>query len=244
MSMIASTLDVAASIFFVAAFSHIARRKQLIANSILFYGSSICFLLAMMPMFDELARFSIWIHSLQSVIIHHFCPLLWILALKHPATNYRIINSLTWKPISILLMFALITWIWMLPSLHAPLMHSAVLYMVMKWLMALSGLMLCFLILQNIQNVAYWKLINNMTIIYPLVGLGLAMMLIPNLYSSTHSSQHHQHMMMHNLPTWLRVSGYSDQLIGGLIFLFSALFYIKLEKSTRTISSHTRRFVK
>tara|TARA_R110001606_G_scaffold346892_5_gene496079 strand:- start:39499 stop:40188 length:690 start_codon:yes stop_codon:yes gene_type:complete len=216
---------------------------RLLVKPTLFHSASLIFLLGMMPWFDSIARYSIWIHSTQSVMVHHLAPLLWIIALQHPVdvhTEQRD-NKPSWHIIAMFLLFAVLTWGWMLPAIHPLLMQSALAYSLMKWLMALSGLALCFTMLSKTASSHYWRWLNGMMVTFPLVLLGSMMLIFPDLYQSAHSSMHHQHMMMTNVPDWLLLAPYEDQFLGGVIFIVAAYFYWLKEASSNRFSGHARR---
>lgn len=217
---------------------------RLLVKPMLFHFANLIFLLGMMPWFDSIARYSVWLHSTQSVMVHHLAPLLWLIALRRPVdvdTNERD-NKPSWHITAMFLLFAVFTWGWMLPAIHTLLMQSALVYSVMKWLMALSGLALCFTMLFRTRSASthYWRWLNGLMVTSPLVLLGSMMIIFPDLYQSTQGNMHHQHMMT-NVPDWLYLAPYKDQFLGGVIFIVTAYFGRLKEASSNRFSGHARR---
>ena len=215
---------------------------QLLVKPLLFHIANLLFLLGMTPWLDSIARYSIWLHSTQSVIVHHIAPLLWIMALRHsvPINVDSERNRPSWKITTLLVGFALLTWLWMLPAVHPLLMQSAIAYSGMKWLMAMSGIALCLTMLTHHVDSEYWRRLNSWTVTLPLVSLGVLMVTIPDIYQSAHANMHHHHMMMANVPESLQFDSYSDQLLGGMIFLLAASIYWQKDMLSRGFSGHTR----
>ncbi len=216
-------------------------------------AGSLVFLVGMLPWGDQLARFSIWLHSLQSVAIHHLAPMLWMLAFaaadrscaQQRATHVPALSS------ALLLAFALFSWAWMLPSLHRVMMHDAGLYMLMRWAMALSGLALVFVAWQakggrrsrSGFGVGPWI---NLVMSGPMVAWGVAMLVMPDLYSSIHSPMGHS-MMMAAVPDYLSLPMMLDQRLGGFIFLLFgltclAMGYRPLARVAEGVSPKSRRY--
>ncbi len=231
------------SILLVTLFYRWVVKYHLLVKPLVFHIANMIFLVGMLPWFDQVARYSIWLHSSQSVMVHHLAPILWVLALKHPLgkgtdTAKQNPSGLITLGLSI---FAVLTWLWMLPALHPVLMQSAAVYSVMKWLMALSGLALCLTMLTHSAHSNYWRWLNGLTVTMPLVVLGIVMFAVPDIYSSTHDIMHHEHMMMANLPDWLQLDAYNDQRLGGVIFLFSAYIYWLKDNLSDCLSRHAGR---
>ncbi|ODN65776.1 cytochrome c oxidase assembly protein [Methylophaga muralis] len=244
--MLLTTVDLLCSVIFVITLHQWAVANQLLSRPLLFIVGNVVFLSGMLPWFDALARYSIWLHSAQSVMVHHLAPLLWISALQHRSTR-PIANSVAvshWPFTLMMSGFAVLTWVWMLPELHPLFMQSALLYSVMKWLMALSGIALCLMMIRKHQQTSYWQNLTLLTVIMPLVLWGLLMLVFPNMYSETHSGPHHHHMMMNNLPDWLQLSAVADQYLGGLIFILAGLTYWQAGTSGIKLTRHARRFAK
>ncbi|WP_432695689.1 cytochrome c oxidase assembly protein [Marinobacterium sp. YM272] len=210
-------------------------RKLGLARGPMLLGS-ILFLLGMLPWGDQLARFSIWLHSLQSVAIHHLAPMLWMLALTGAkrTEGVRRTGRAPAPAVALLLVFALLSWIWMLPSLHTALMHDAVLYMAMRWAMALSGLAL---LLAVWQTKAAWQargaysseesgyrlgLWINLSMSGPMLAWGATMLVVPDLYNAVHTTMDHS-MMLAALPEFLVLPMVLDQRLGGGLFLLFGL---------------------
>jgi hypothetical protein len=238
-----ATIDFICSIVLVMLLYRWVHSHRLLVKPSLFHFANLIFLLGMMPWFDSIARYSIWLHSMQSVMVHHLAPLLWIIALRHPVdvdANERD-NKPSWHITGMFLLFAVFTWGWMLPAIHPLLMQSALVYSFMKWLMAMSGLALCFTMLSRTGSTHYWRWLNGLMVTSPLVLLGSMMLIFPDLYQSVHGTMHHQHMMMTSLPDWLHLAPYEDQFFGGVIFIVTAYFYWIKETSSNRFSGHTRR---
>jgi hypothetical protein len=244
--MLLTMVDLLCSVIFVITLHQWAVANQLLCRPLLFIIGNVVFLSGMLPWFDALARYSIWLHSAQSVMVHHLAPLLWICALQHQSTRSVTMNvAKSHWPFTILMSgFAVLTWVWMLPSLHPLFMPSALLYSVMKWLMALSGIALCLMMIRPHQQTSYWQNLTLLTVIMPLVVWGLLMLVFPNMYNETHSGSHHHHMMMNNLPDWLQLSAVADQSLGGLIFILAGLAYWQTGSSGIKLTRHARRFAK
>jgi len=244
--MLLTTVDLLCSVIFVITLHQWTVANQLINRPLLFIIGNVVFLTGMLPWFDALARYSIWLHSSQSVMVHHLAPLLWISALQHHSARKpsNAVAASHW-PLTLLMSgFAVLTWVWMLPELHPLFMQSALLYSVMKWLMALSGIALCLMMIQKHQQTSYWQNLTLLTVIMPLVLWGLLMLVFPNMYSETHSEPHHHHMMMNNLPDWLQLSSVADQYLGGVIFVITGLAFLRVGASGIKLTRHARRFAK
>jgi hypothetical protein len=239
--MMLITLDLVCSIVLVGLFYRWVVTHHLLVKPRVFHVANVIFLMGMLPWFDSLARYSIWLHSSQSVMVHHLAPILWVMALKHPLGKAQADNKPSVLITLLLSLFALLTWVWMLPSLHSVLMQSAGIYTLMKWLMALSGLALCLTMLTHSTHSQYWRWLNSMTVTLPLVVLGGVMFVIPDIYSNAHNSLHQHHQMMANLPVWLQLDAYNDQLLGGVIFLFAAYVYWLKDNLSDRLSSHAWR---
>ncbi|WP_132287397.1 cytochrome c oxidase assembly protein [Marinobacterium mangrovicola] len=224
-------LDLFASCLVVAVLLRLSNRGGLARGPMLL--GSIVFLLGMLPWGDQLARFSIWLHSLQSVAIHHLAPMLWMLALagteRSEGERRSTRNRIPASAIVMLLVFALLSWVWMLPSLHTSLMHDAGLYMLMRWAMALSGLAMLTVFR---KPKAVWQGENpagyrfgrwiNLSMSGPMLAWGVVMLAAPGLYSEAHMSTDHA-MMMAALPEFLSLPIALDQRLGGVIFLLFGL---------------------
>jgi len=244
--MLLTAVDLLCSVIFVITLHQWASTNQLLSRPLFFIVGNVVFLSGMLPWFDALARYSIWLHSAQSVMVHHLAPLLWISALQHQSAR-PVANTVVeshWPFTLLMGGFAVLTWVWMLPELHPLFMQSALLYSVMKWLMALSGIALCLMMIQNNQQTSYWQNLTLLTVIMPLVVWGLLMLVFPNMYSETHLGPHHHHMMMNNFPDWLQLSAVADQYLGDLIFIVAGLAYWQAVASGIKLTGHARRFAK
>ncbi|MDO8826167.1 cytochrome c oxidase assembly protein [Methylophaga sp.] len=243
--MLLTTVDLLCSVIFVITLHQWAVTNKLLSRPLLFVAGNLVFLGGMLPWFDAVARYSVWLHSAQSVMVHHLAPLLWICGLRHHAmrSESNSIAASHWPVTLLMSSFAILTWIWMLPALHPLFMQSAMLYSVMKWLMALSGIALCLTVIRQHHQANYWQKLNLVTVIMPLLIWGVLMFVFPAMYSATHShAHHHHHMMMSNVPDWLQLSSVADQYLGGFIFILAGLTYWQAGTSGIKLTRHRRRF--
>ena len=81
--MLLTTVDLLCSVIFVITLHQWTVANQLLNRPLLFIIGNVVFLTGMLPWFDALARYSIWLHSAQSVMVHHLGPLFWISGLQH-----------------------------------------------------------------------------------------------------------------------------------------------------------------
>ena len=134
--MLLTAVDLLCSVIFVITLHQWASTNQLLSRPLFFIVGNVVFLSGMLPWFDALARYSIWLHSAQSVMVHHLAPLLWISALQHQSAR-PVANTVVeshWPFTLLMGGFAVLTWVWMLPELHSLFMQSALLYSVMLML--------------------------------------------------------------------------------------------------------------
>jgi hypothetical protein len=98
----------------------------------------------MQPALDLAARHSVWLHCLQSALIHHLAPILLLFAVaREPVSQARFVGGRRGLRVWVVVAFGAMSGVWMLPQLHQRLMDDATLYALMKWGMAVSGLWLC-----------------------------------------------------------------------------------------------------
>ncbi len=75
------SVDLLCSVIVIITLQQWAVKQNLLAKPGVFLSGNLVFLLGMLPWFDDLARYSISLHSLQSVMVHHFLPHYYGLAL-------------------------------------------------------------------------------------------------------------------------------------------------------------------
>ncbi|MAD44877.1 MAG: hypothetical protein CMI02_18375 [Oceanospirillaceae bacterium] len=237
----AEWLDTAAGIVLVVVLWRFCRRSGMVGSQGLFALASLLFLIGMSPWMDQYARHSLWLHSWQSVLIHHMAPLLWMAALhpvcaRQPFCSAGKSSSLGTRATQsdrllmvLLLLFTLLTWGWMLPALHPLLMASAALYALMKWLMALSGVSLCFVVFFSRPHNHRWI---SFTVIVPMLLMGITLMLARDLFSGYHTPLTATLPLPELLSTGFSLPVSVDQRLAGFIFLISALIYWAGEQIT------------
>lgn len=198
------------------------------------------FLVGMSPALDSIARHSIWLHSLQSALIHHVGPLLLVLACVtlpcHLTDKSPLLTRYLGSPLcawTVLLSFAGMSWMWMLPELHLRLMEDADLYRMMKWGMAISGVLLCYvtssLYLKAGNPTRYW--VFSLGVALPQIAIGLFLIASPPLYPMP------EHLLAHapnTLQTWaMGLDASTDQIWGGMLLLSSALLFLAVDATRR-----------
>lgn len=110
-------------------------------------AATLAFVVGLWPDLDALARHSVTLHGVQSVLIHHIAPwCVWQAQALKPL--HRLPGIGHWRPDHrtawlAWLSFAAMSGLWIWPELHLALMTDAALYSGMKWGMALTGLWLC-----------------------------------------------------------------------------------------------------
>ncbi len=186
-------------------------------------GAALVFLLGLQPALDAAARHSVWLHCLQSALIHHLAPILLLFAAvrESPAeagfrTEGRAVR------IGVVVAFGAMSGLWMLPQLHQSLMDDATLYALMKWAMAVSGLWLCRVMGRYCQRAGLplrqqWSF--SLAVALPQVLVGGVLLFGPVLYPM------HGHSMtrMHGAAA---MSAQLDQLLGGALICLSALLLL------------------
>lgn len=219
-----AVLDMAASVLLVVWLRRLLLQRGLLASPGLFFSASVLFIAGMLPALDNIGRFSLWLHSWQSVLIHHLAPLLWLASLRFSGGHRPAPSALTVLMLPLVLLFSLLTWVWMLPSLHLYLMQDGAAYALMRWLMALSGISLCLLPLWLPALSERWWLTVRLAAVVPLFSWGLMMLLQPALYRQAHDAAAHQQMLQ-AVPGWAALPVTADQQLGGMIFLSAAVVY-------------------
>lgn len=189
-------------------------------------AAALLLLVGLHPWLDVVARQSIWLHSLQSALVHHAAPLFLVLACDGLPKRRRTMTShLLASPLSawaVVLAFAGMSAFWMLPALHLRLMEDAQFYSAMKWGMALSGLLLCHVAAQRGRDPAtgdatYW--LFNLAVALPQAAIGGLLMASPPLYP----------MVCTAAVAALGLDARDDQRRGGAVLLASALLFLAAE---------------
>lgn len=157
-------------------------------HPVLTASAALILVAGMYPGFDVVARQSVWLHSLQSLMIHHLAPLLMLLAGLNPCRilpdSTRILGSAPGATL-VFVSFTGMTLLWLSPNLHVSLMESPALYSLMKWGMALSGILLCNVVARQskvgsgdiVRGVAF-----NVAIAAPQTLAGIYLITSPPLY--------------------------------------------------------------
>ncbi|WP_448107623.1 cytochrome c oxidase assembly protein [Pseudomonas azerbaijanoccidentalis] len=180
-------------------------------------GAALVFLLGMQPALDAAARHSVWLHCLQSALIHHLAPILLLFAVaREPASEAGFRREGRAVRIWVVIAFGAMSGVWMLPQLHQRLMDDATLYALMKWAMALSGLWLCRVMGRYCQRAdvplrKQWSF--SLAVALPQVLVGVMLLLSPPLYP----------MHMHGA---VSMSAQLDQFLGGTLMCLSALLLL------------------
>lgn len=204
----------------------LADREAWHRNPVLTGVAALVFFAGMHPALDEMARRTVWLHSLQSLLIHHVGPLLLILANVDPCRvmsgSAKAFRS-TPAVLLVLSSFTAMTLMWLSPALHVSVMESSTLYSLMKWAMALSGILLCTVVSgvrREVSGDILHILAFNFAIAAPQALAGLYLVVQPPLYPMPGCT---------NAQTsWLPVlDAVEDQRLGGaLLIAASATFFI------------------
>lgn len=190
-------------------------------------GAALVFLLGLQPALDAAARHSVWLHCLQSALIHHLAPILLLFAAarKSPAGTGSRAEGRAVR-VWVVVAFGAMSGVWMLPQLHQRLMDDAALYALMKWAMALSGLWLCRVMGRYCQCAdvplrQQWCF--SLAVALPQVLVGGVLLFGPVLYPM------HGHSMtrMHGAGA---ISAQLDQLLGGALIWLSALLLLWVDR--------------
>lgn len=199
--------------------------------------TALLFLISMHPLTDSIARHSVWLHCLQSSLIHHLIPFALLVTLPPNVTTYPSQPSATTARLLIfsIVAFNLMSFMWILPALHLRLMQDALLYSAMKWGMALTGILLCqtmqaFNHYKNIAGLNYQNF--NLLMLVPQALIGLTLMLLPPLYAMPEALMHHEHMQMF-AQLMPQLSEQHDQLVGGLILSMASFLFLLMDLKRR-----------
>lgn len=229
-----NTFEIGLIVLFIALF--IFKKDLWQQHKLALSGISALFFVSMLPFVDSLARHSVWLHCLQSSLVHHLIPFL-LIAVLHPFTKSRFGTPAPQRTqvmffIS-LVSFHLMSVMWLLPSLHLALMENGVLYSAMKWAMAITGLMLCQTMLDfqrytSIAKINYQQF--SVLMLIPQLIIGLTLMIAPPLYVMPESMMHHTASLLPHL------SQQADQVLGGVILILASLLFMGLDLYRRQSS--------
>jgi len=188
------------------------------------------FVIGMLPTFDSAARHSVWLHCLQSALIHHLAPILLLLATgDQPAPRSASAGEGRLTRPLVVIGFGLMSGIWMLPQLHLRLMEDPNLYVLMKWGMAFSGVFLCRLMARDCQRSDVplsRRLSFSLSVALPQLLVGLALLISSPLYAMPAHQMAHMHGMM-----VIGLSPQLDQSLGGVLLCLSALLLLWADRS-------------
>ncbi|MGF6513046.1 hypothetical protein ABH912_000512 [Pseudomonas sp. BT76 TE3572] len=188
-------------------------------------GAALVFLLGMQPALDAVARQSVWLHCLQSALIHHLAPILLLFAVaREPAAPARFRKEGWGARIGVIIVFSAMSGVWMLPQMHQRLMDDATLYALMKWAMAISGLWLCRVMGRYCRSAdvplhKQWTFSLAVAVALPQMLVGVLLVFSPPLYPMPG----HSMTSMHGAED---LSVQLDQLLGGVLMCLSALLLL------------------
>ncbi|KAA8732448.1 hypothetical protein F4V57_10295 [Acinetobacter qingfengensis] len=224
-------------IIFIVIGVWMVRAKVWRQHPYIFVTITFLFVISMHPVTDSIARHSVWLHCLQSSLIHHLIPLLLLLSQTPKATvisNRPASKTMVGLLIFSLVTFNLMTLMWLLPSLHVRLMQDALLYSMMKWAMVITGILLCKSMQLFNQNLYIARLNYNQfnaLMLMPQVFIGIALMILPPLYAMPESiMQHDAHSIISYLP---QLSLQMDQVFGGLLLLLAIILFLLIDIKRR-----------
>jgi hypothetical protein len=190
-------------------------------------GAALVFLLGLQPALDAAARHSVWLHCVQSALIHHLAPVLLLFAAARESPGQASFKADgRGVRIWVVVAFGAMSGVWMLPQLHQRLMDDAALYALMKWAMAVSGLWLCRGMGRYCQRAdvplrKQWSF--SLAVALPQVVVGVMLLFSPALYPI------HGHSMtrMHGAGD---MSAQLDQILGGALICLSALLLLWVDR--------------
>lgn len=203
------------------------------------WGTAALFFISMHPLTDSIARHFVWLHCLQSSVIHHLIPLVLLLSQFKPATPATSSYQATTKHATLLVITSIVTFnlmslIWVLPSLHLRLMHDSLLYSSMKWAMALTGIFLCqsMLLFQQQRQIAYLNYNQfNLLMLLPQAIIGIWLMLSLPMYAMPAGMQHD---LPQQFMQWIpQFSLQLDQIIGGAILCAASALFMFIDFKRR-----------
>lgn len=186
-------------------------------------GPALVFLLGMQPALDGVARHSVWLHCLQSALIHHLAPILLLFAVAREPIDQASFRAEGWGGrIGVIIVFSAMSGVWMLPQLHQRLMDDATLYVLMKWAMAISGFWLCRVMgryCRHADIALHQQWMFSLAVALPQILVGVSLVFGPPLYPMPGHSMMHMHGAQ-------SMSAQLDQLLGGLLMCLSALLLL------------------
>lgn len=201
------------------------------------FSTAALFFISMHPLTDSIARHYVWLHCLQSSVIHHLIPLVLLVSqFKASATITQQVapKNATVLVITSIVSFNLMSLIWVLPSLHLRLMHDNLLYSSMKWAMALTGILLCqsMLLFKQQRHIAHLNYNQfNLLMLLPQAIIGIWLMLSLPLYAMPPGMQHDlPQQFMHWIPQF---SLQLDQIIGGAILCVASALFLLIDFKRR-----------
>jgi putative membrane protein len=221
----------------------INNRKACRASPVLMSTAIATMVIGLMPQLDMVARHSVWLHSLQSTLIHHVAPMLLLMAeLKFPSKlNKPFAHILASPLVSSLIMFSFLAmsamWVW--PALHMQLMHDESLYRAMKWAMAISGVLLSYAAATLYQqgllySPRYWVL--HVAITVPQVLIGILLMMATPLYPMPQCLSKMDGLVGVLTKLGQSLDPHTDQALGGALLLISAILFFAVSSRFRHFS--------
>jgi len=193
-------------------------------------GAALVFSMGMHPVLDAVARHSVWLHCLQSALIHHLAPVLLLFALCKAPSILKPARKDGWAlRLGVVVVFGAMSGVWMLPSLHQRLMDDASLYALMKWAMALSGIWLChamgrYCLRGDIPLYRQWSF--SLAVALPQLLVGVFLLFSPLLYPMPGHSMAHMYGMGIG-----EVSAQLDQVLGGVLLCLSAILLLWADRA-------------
>lgn len=207
-------------------------------HKILLGLTALVFFVSMHPLVDSIARHSVWLHCLQSSLIHHLLPLALLLTQANKIMPSQMQANLKTTVLVILSLFTfnMMSLMWILPSLHMQLMENGVLYSAMKWGMAITGILLCKTMLsfnqyQRIAGLNYGQFTSLMLL--PQALIGVALMILPPLYLMPEAMMQHLVHTVALAQYMPNLSEQFDQFLGGLFFVLASLMFILIDLKRR-----------
>ncbi|MFD0928431.1 cytochrome c oxidase assembly protein [Methylophilus glucosoxydans] len=212
----------------------INNRKACRASPGLMITAITTMVIGLMPQLDIVARHSVWLHCLQSALIHHVAPMLLLMAeLKLPSKLNKPFAQILASPLAsslIMLSFLAMSVMWVWPELHIQLMHDGSLYRAMKWAMAISGVLLCYaaaILYQQgfISSLRFW--VFHLAITVPQVLVGILLMMAAPLYPMPQCLSKTNGLVGVLIKLGQSLGPRADQALGGALLLISAtLFFV------------------
>ncbi len=169
------------------------------------------------PQLDALARFSLWLHSWQSVMLHLLLPLMWAAALVGQAcsgaaysSNFAAVSLGQFSPVNasiapsghrlpphwlwpLAVVSIIAVLVWMLPDFHQIGMASSGWYSVGKWLMVVSGWLMSEILLLTLTKpvqASISRVLMTALMIVPMALWGSLMLLFDDFYAHSMVDSH------------------------------------------------------